>query len=343
MQLKQERVIPRLRALLTLPGGEVLGFRGPWLVRLKTPFDRVEKLALLPAGWKRMASRSWLATRLARLDVFRLERTPTGVLFAISSQGVMKLAAGDREFRVAFRGYRGGRPLSLCVDSAGRIYVGEYFDNPQRDKVHVFMSDDDGETWAICYTFPRSSIRHVHHLEWDAARQAMWVLTGDYGDEAQIALAAPKFANYTIIAQGSQQTRALACVPTETGLYYATDTPLEQNHIYYLDMATRQTRSVGQVQQSVFFMTSACGGMWLSTVVEPSEANPTQSVHLWFSRDGAQWSELLTAPRDRLSLKYFQYPAIFLAKSSRDYQHVFLSFRGCRGLDGDCVVASVTE
>jgi hypothetical protein len=229
------------------------------------------------------------------------------------------------------------------VDAEDRIYFGEYFNNVARDEVHVFMSEDDGASWSVCHTFAKSSVRHVHHLEFDASRNAIWVMTGDYGSEAQIGLASPRFATYEILAQGSQQTRSLACVPTPQGLYYATDTPLESNYIYFLDPATRDARPVGEVQQSVFFMTSACGGMWLSTVVEPSEVHTTQSVHLWFSPDGESWTEMYSAPRDSLSLRYFQYPAIFIARSTADAEHVFLSFRGCRGLDGDCLVASVAH
>ena len=124
------------------------------------------------------------------------------------------------------------------------------------------------------------------------------MLTGDYGQEAQIGLATRGFTEYRVVVQGSQQTRACSAVPTEAGLLYATDTPLEQNHVYLLDAGTGAVRRLADVQQSVLFMTEACGGLWLSTVVEPSKTLPTRSVHVWFARDDLGWMELYAAPRD---------------------------------------------
>jgi hypothetical protein len=312
------------------------------LIRLEPPFDRAEKLAILPPGWRLWATRSWLLSRLLRLDVFRMVQTSKGTLFATSAQGIMRCTSGSRRFSVAFRDYLGARPLALCVDGDDRVYFGEYFNNPDRREVQVYMSEDDGDTWSACYTFPPRSIRHVHGLVYDASRRAIWVLTGDYGNEAQIGLATPGFTDYRVVAQGSQQTRALAGVPTETGLVYATDTPLEQNHVYALDADSGAIRSVAQVQQSVFFMTRGCSGLWLSTVVEPSAVLPTQAVHVWYSPEGEQWTELFSAQRDRWSLRYFQYPAVFFAQAPRECPYVFLSIRGARGFDGDCLIGEVT-
>jgi hypothetical protein len=168
-------------------------------------------------------------------------------------------------------------------------------------------------------------------------------LTGDYGHEAQIGLATPKFAEYRIVTQGSQQARGCSGVPTATGLTYATDTPLEQNHVYLLEADTGAVRVLADVQQSVLFMTEACGGLWLSTTVEPSEVLSTQSVHVWFARDELHWTELYSARRDRWSLHYFQFATVVLARGPRECPYAFLSFRGVRGLDGDCLVGKVSD
>jgi hypothetical protein len=335
--------IPQFRGLIADPDGAVLGFRGSWLVRAEPPFDRVERLARLPGGWRRWARRSRLLSRLLRLDVHRMVQTAAGTLIATSAEGIARRAAGAEQFAVAFRAYRGSRPLSLCVDDEDRIYFGEYFGNADREAVHVFMSEDDGRSWDRCYTFPAGSIRHVHGLEYDARRQRIWVLTGDYGQEAQIGLATRGFTEYRVVVQGSQQTRACSAVPTEAGLLYATDTPLEQNHVYLLDAETGAVRRLADVQQSVLFMTEACGGLWLSTVVEPSKTLPTRSVHVWFARDDRGWMELYSAPRDLWAgLRYFQFAAVVLARGPRACPYVFLNFRGARGLDGDCLVGEVS-
>jgi hypothetical protein len=342
LRLEIIRRIPRLRGLISDAGGGVLGFRGPWLVRAEPPFDRVERLALLPSGWRRWAKRSRLISRMLRLDVHRMVQTSAGTLIATCAEGIVRRVVGAGEFSVAFRDYRGTRPISLCLDDEDRIYFGEYFGNEDREAVHVFMSEDDGKSWVRCYTFPARSIRHVHALEYDPCRQKIWVLTGDYGHEAQIGVATPGFAEYSVVVQGSQQTRGCSGVPTAAGLTYGTDTPLEQNHVYLLDVETGAVRMLADVQQSVLFMTEACGGLWLSTIVEPSEVLPTQSVHVWFARDDLHWTELYAAPRDRWSLHYFQFAAAVLARGPRECPYVFLSFRGVRGLDGNCLVGKVS-
>jgi hypothetical protein len=334
--------IPRLRGLVSNVGGTVLGFRGPWLVGVEPPFHRVERLALLPGGWRRLARRSHLLSRLLRLDVHRMVQTSEGTLIATCTEGIVRRAPGAGEFSVVFRDYRGLRPISLCVDDEQRIYFGEYFINRNREAVHIFMSEDDGQNWVRCYTFPAGSIRHVHALEYDARLQRIWVLTGDYGQEAQIGLATPAFREYRAVVQGSQQTRACSGVPSAAGLVYATDTPLEQNHVYLLDAGTGAVRRLADVQQSALFMAEACGGLWLSTIVEPSRTLPTESVHVWFSHDDRRWTELYSAPRDLWSLRYFQFAAVALARGPRECPYVFLSFRGVRGLDGDCLVGKVS-
>jgi hypothetical protein len=333
--------IPRFKGMIADASGEVVGFCGRQMLRFRPPFTDAESIALLPGGWKQQLGRVRLAARLLRLEIYRMVRTPAGTDIATSSLGILRRGSTESAFRVAFHDYRGSRPISLCTDAQGRIYFGEYFDNPQRDEVRVFVSADDGASWQAPYTFPPKSIRHVHGLEYDREHDRIWVMTGDYGDESQIGLATPGFQEYRVVAKGSQQTRACAGVPVGDDFLYATDTPLEQNHVIRLSAPTGALTPVAQVQQSVFFMGQACGGYFLSTIVEPSPVHPTQSVHVWFSSDGDAWNEVYSAPRDRWSLRYFQYPAAFIAKSASECPYVFLSFRAVRGLDDTCLVGRI--
>jgi hypothetical protein len=341
-RLKIVARIPHFKGMIADASGEVVGFRGRRMLRFRPPFDTPEVVARLPGGWKQSLGAIRLAARLLRLEIYRLVRTPSGTDIATSALGILRRDAGDSAFRGAFRDYRGSRPISLCTDGEGRIYFGEYFDNPDREEVRVFVSADDGQSWQTAYTFPPKSIRHVHGLEYDDANDRIWVMTGDYGDESQIGLASPGFKDYRIVAKGSQQTRACAGVPVGDDFLYATDTPLEQNHVVRLSAAAGKLTNVAQVQQSVFFMGEACSGYFLSTIVEPSPVHPTQSVHVWFSPDGDAWNEVYTAPRDGWRLRYFQYPAAFIAKSPGECPYVFLSFRAVRGLDDMCLVGRIT-
>ena len=90
-------------------------------------------------------------------------------------------------------------------------------------------------------------------------------------------------------AQGKQQARATAAIPTEDGLYLSSDTPLESNYIYKLD---RQ----GSLSQ-----------------LAPSEVNRNRHVRVYGSGIGAQnWQPLLSWQKDRWPMGLFQYGNAFL-------------------------------
>jgi hypothetical protein len=122
---------------------------------------------------------------------------------------------------------------------------------------------------------------------------------------------------------------------------YGTDSPLVQNHIVRLDPDTGRTTTVADVQHSAFFTGEACGGLFLSTVVEPSEVHDTDSIHVWYSPDGLKWQEVFQAPHDGWSLRVFQFPSAFIAAGPPECPYVFLSLRGVRGYDGDCLVGRI--
>lgn len=341
VRLRTVAVLRRFRGLLSDAQGAITGFRGDTLVRWAPPFERAEVIARLPRGWLRTLAQLRLAERLLRLEVFRMVATPSGTLVCTSRAGVLRRAAGDDGLRPVFRGFQGSRPTSLCTDSEGRIYVGDYFSNPERREVQVHCSEDDGLSWRPCHTFAAGEVRHVHALEWDPHRGRIWVLTGDYGDEARIALATPGFSDCRVVARGSQMTRAFSAVALRQALVYGTDSPLEQNYMMRLDPETGALTPLVPVQHSVFFTGRACEGIFASTVVEPSQVHPTQRVHVWFSPDGAAWHEVFSAARDRWSLRLFQYPSAFIARGPSSCPYVFLSLRGVRGRDGACLVGAL--
>ena len=96
-----------------------------------------------------------------------------------------------------------------------------------------------------------------------------------------------------------------------------------------------------KVPQSVFYAGQSCGGIFQSTVVEPSETHTTRDVHVFYSRDTNHWDEVLTLRRDRWKLGLFQYPAAFIAQGPQECPFVFLSMTGVRRWDGDCMVAEI--
>src|SRR5262249_27965605 len=141
---------------------------------------------------------------------------------------------GSSEFVMSHRILRGTRPLHITATPSGAIYWGEYFDNRERDEVHIYASEDRGATWHIAHTFAGGNNRPVHNIVYDRWGNCLWILTGDEGSECRVLRASPDLRSIDTIVEGNQQARAVAAIPGPDALYIATDTPYEKNHIYRL-------------------------------------------------------------------------------------------------------------
>jgi hypothetical protein len=174
--------------------------------------------------------------------------------------------------------------------------------------VHVYASGDAGLTWDVAYTFPKGAIRHVHNIVHDPWQNCLWILTGDYGDECRVIRASCDFSNLEIVLQGNQQVRAVAAIACEDALYFASDTPLEQNSIWRLDHQRLLSR-VAAISSSCISAARVGSHMFFSTMVEPSEVNlePMVRVYAGDMRYPERWHPLLNWRKDRWPMKFFQY------------------------------------
>lgn len=219
---------------------------------------------------------------------------------------IVTLAAGSDEFKVSHRITRGTRPLNITVTSEGWIYWGEYFDNPDRAEVNVYGSQDQGQTWNIVYTFPKGAIRHVHNVLYDRWADCLWVLTGDYEQECRVLRSSCDWKDVQPVLCGNQQARAVSMVPMKDALYFASDTPLEDNFIYQMDRGGTLTR-LDHINNSSLYGCRVGDSLFFSTMVEPSEVNTDGHARVYGSLDGTSWQMLLGWPKDRWPMALFQY------------------------------------
>jgi hypothetical protein len=229
-----------------------------------------------------------------------------GTMIGAVPGAIVTKRPGDREFAVTHRVLRGTRPLHITPTPLGRIYWGEYFDNRERAEVHIYASDDRGSTWHVAYTFPAGSIRHVHNIVYDRWGDCLWILTGDEGEECKIIRAAFDLTEVDCVIAGNQQSRTVAAIPAPEGLYLATDTPFEQNHVHCLERSG-QLRCMGDLNSSSIYGCRVGDAMFFSTMVEPSAVNRSGEVQIVGKKQDGNWSTLLRWKKDRMSMKYFQY------------------------------------
>src|SRR5579864_1708506 len=313
LRLEQVSTFPKLRALMW--DGDILYASHGYTLLSARPgtsgFAWKEVASYRPEWWRNLSSRSALGFRLLRDGFHALAITPRSNLVAAAPGAIATLHAGEQEFRVTHRLQRGTRPLHITAIPDGRVFWGEYFDNPDRDEVRIYGSSDGGLTWSVAHTFGRRSVRHVHNIVYDRWEERLWIFTGDYGPECRILCASTDFKSVDEVLCGNQQARTVAAVVTQEGLYFSSDTPLEQNHIYFLDRDARLHR-IAPIPSSSIYGCRNRNGMFFSTMVEPSPVNQSRAVKVFGSGNGICWSQLADWQKDRWSPKFFQYGNAFL-------------------------------
>jgi hypothetical protein len=264
-----------------------------------------------PEWWRELSSQHALSFRLARDGFHALAITAEGNLVAAVPGAIVTLHRGQTEFRVTHRLLRGTRPLHIASAPDGRVFWGEYFDNSHRDEVHIYASSDGGLTWNVAYTFSVGSIRHVHNITYDRWENCLWIFTGDYGRECRILRATSDFSRVDEVLSGNQQARAVAAVIVRDGVFFASDTPLEQNYIYFVDRSGR-VRKLTAIPSSSIYSCRNRNGIFFSTMVEPSRVNRSRMVTVFGSGNGEHWDRLAEWSKDQWPMKLFQYGNAFL-------------------------------
>jgi hypothetical protein len=304
---------PKMRAL-AWDGNFLYASRGYELRRtdLSAPSINWQSIAdYSPAWWRNISSRSRPTFRLFRDGFHALAVLTSKHLIAAVPGAIVALTPGESKFRVTHKITRGTRPLHITTTPHGQLFWGEYFDNPNRDEVHIYTSTDQGSTWQIAYTFPKGAIRHVHNIVYDPWENCLWILTGDNGSECRILKSNFDFTHVETVFSGNQQARAVACIPTENGLYFSSDTPLEQNFIYFLDRRGNLAK-LGRLTSSSIYGCRVGNSLFFSTMVEPSETNRAQESHLYGSPTCSNFQSLIHWQKDRWPMGFFQYGNIFL-------------------------------
>jgi hypothetical protein len=327
----QRKVLPpaaafELRCIAKFPGMRALYWdgdtlyasRGYELLRTKIDNGTVTWQTVghcRAAWWRKISSGTRLGFRLFRDGFHALTKLPANHLIAAVPKAIVTLEPGEREFRVSYRVLRGTRPLHIASTPDGCVYWGEYFDNPQREEVHIYASTDQGLTWNVAYTFPKGAIRHVHNIVYDKWEKCLWVLSGDDGSECRILKTSCDFRNVEEIISGNQQARAVAFVPTADGLFFSSDTPFEANHIYSLDRCGNLQKLAG-ISSSSIYGCLVGNNVFFSTMIEPTEVNRDRHARLYGSADGIEWQSMLAWRKDIWPKGLFQFGNVFLPDGS---------------------------
>ena len=284
------------------------------------------------AWWRKITVATNLGFRLVRDGFHALAVLPSGELIAAVPGAIVTLKPGARNFRITHAMQRGTRPLNIAITPDGRVFWGEYFDNSARDAVHIYGSEDRGESWKVVYSFPKNSIRHIHNIVYDRWEKCWWVLTGDSGEECRVLRVSQDWKQVESVMSGNQQARAVAAVPAIDGLYFASDTPLEQNYVYRRDCVGDVVR-LAEVNASVLCGCAVGDAVFFTTMIEPSALNLDRNVALYGSAGGSSWAKLHSWKKDGWPMKYFQYGNALLPSGNNSTNILALTTIAVEGHD----------
>lgn len=352
--------MPSAHSVLThcarFPGFRALAWFGDWLyasrgyellrarVQDLSPPIEWQNVARFQPAWRRNLSvRNRLSSRLFRDGFHALAVMPSGAVVGAVPGSIVTLDPQTAELRETRAITRGTRPLHIVAAPNGTIYWGEYFDNASRDEVHIYASQDDGKTWSVAHTFPKSSIRHVHNIVHDPWQNCLWILTGDYEDECRILRASFDMRHIDVVLKGNQQARAVAAVPTEGGLYFSSDTPLESNFIYRLDRQGTLSR-IASITSSSIYGCRVASHVFFSTMVEPSKVNHDRTVRLYGAdvTKQDQCQLLLSWKKDIWPRGLFQYGNAFLPDGINNTRYLAVTTAAVKSEDAVTSIYFVT-
>ena len=255
-------------------------------------------------------SRFFLTRRLLRAEITGFYTLQNGSQICIAKKGLFLRKAGSNAFKKCFNIKRGSRPMNLCVTSDRRIYFGEYFANIEKQEVHIYSSEDFGETWNIVFSFPAGEINHIHGIFEDPYTKLLWIVTGDRENECIIANTSDGFKTLNIVFRGNQDFRACFLLFYEKFIVFATDSQYMQNEIKKIDRSSLKIETLQKIQGSGIYGGKTQNIAFISTTIEPSEVNSDQNSHLWISMNGLNWKEVASYPKDIWHKSLFQFGSI---------------------------------
>ena len=270
-----EQVIKR--TVLYMDDSSMLSYKGGSLIYSLGTAEKF-RVPLPLSMWKKVCSHIRLAERFLRLTPKCVEKIDDKH-FIISYSGYVYCLDIEKQELTEEHRYcpMMNNPLYFTKVEGVKgftdgILYGEYPININRNPISIFRRDVNGK-WEKVYTF-NGNILHIHDLVPDKERGCIYILTGDEDQESAIWEARNDFKEVKPIVIGSQQYRSCVAFPIKRGLLYATDSPLEQNCIYHLDVESGKVTKLTELTGACVFGTEKNGNYYFTADVEPDASLP---------------------------------------------------------------------
>ena len=242
-----------------------------------------------------------------RMGIHHLWPLSDGAFLVFARKRVVRVASDGSVADVA-QVVRGNKPAhrGVCVAPDGTILFGEYALNFDRSMpISLYRSDDHGISFRMVHEFAAGVVRHIHFVQWDPYAECLWMGTGDSDRECLLFRSVDRGLNWDEVGGGSQLWRAVGLAFTADAIYWGTDAGsdagMHPNYVMRLDRATMSLGKVMELQGPCHGNASMKDGtLVVSTGVEGGRNEKDRRAHLWASRDGVTWNELISYRKDLL-------------------------------------------
>lgn len=345
LQLETRQTIPG-RAVLAEPDGSLYIGRNYEIHKSTDGGVNWSLEIAMPRSWqRRVIECSRLACRAFRHEVRAMARLRNGTYVAASKKAVYFARAGQREMtqsRVEIVDFL-KPPMMFGVGPNDRILWGEYnTTNRDRPEVRIYASNDRGESYYVGHTFAAGEIRHVHNIFYDEAGGHYWVLTGDHRQEPGFGRLSADLKSFEWLVRGKQDYRAVCVFDFGDYFVYGTDSEHESNAVIRLDKRTGACERIAPLAGTCIYGCKFGGVYALSTTVEIARGdNVSRDATLLLSRDGERWETVMSARKDPLPQKIFQWGSLILPRGASECERLIVSGQALCGVDGKTIVADI--
>ena len=229
-------------------------------------------------------------------------------------------------------------PLSFCVRKDDNIIIdvlyGEYIWNLKKVPVSIYRRQEGD--WIKVFDFPSNSITHIHTIIFDQNKQRYLILTGDEDKECGIWESNLDFSTVKPLLCGAQKYRACFAYSSKDGIYYATDTPLEQNYLYKLENSGNLLQ-ICPIPGPCIFSIQKKNCSYFATSVEGNPLLPkwrymlsrrlgagvkNRYVHVIKLMKGESLEEVVSLKKDFLPMGLFQFGNVLFPQTDDDYLYI---------------------
>lgn len=287
------------------------GCRGPW-----EQFAKIDQLPLL-------CKFSWF-NRLTRNGIHHLIPFTRDTIVVLIRKMFLVYRRAQRT--CVARLPRGSRPLRQAVVKINdSIVFGDYWPNPRLAPVRVYRLNP--LTGVFHQLVSLSGVRHVHFIHRDILHDdSLLIGTGDEDSQCHIYSLDLKSNQLSELGGGSQTWRAISLIQKNNYLFWGSDCPESQNHIFRYDRQTHRLQKGIPIAGPAYYSTvNRHGMMYIATTIEDRKRH---KAVIYSSPDGSKWTECGEWLKDRFPSRLFGYGVIEFIEGQRNLKPVFLNLQG---------------